>query len=336
MNWSALDLNLLRVLDAMLRERNTTRVGERIGLSQPAVSSALNRLRATLEDPLFVREGNRMVATPFAASLEEPLAQALGGIENALSRTPFDPARSTRTFRMLGDNFLADILLPPLVDQLHRQAPGMLLQLLPTNPRSASVQLAEGTIDIAFGPREPDQPEWIADVFTIHGRPVSVASRHNKQLAAAGIKDSKPIPLDLFCDMRHVKFAPEGDLVGAEDRALAKLGRRRRIALTVPDFFSVAQIAAESQLTGLMPEQLARSLAGKLGLTVHPSVRVKPIPLFLSWHRRNSDDPEHRWMRERILEILAPMDSVSNPSPLAPAKRAAARPRRSRSRNPVD
>lgn len=336
MNLNALDLNLLRVLDAMLRDRSTTRVGERIGLSQPAVSAALNRLRAVLKDPLFVREGNRMVPTPFAETIEEPLAQALGVIEGALSRTPFDPTRSTRTFRMLGDNFLADILLPPLVDRLHRDAPGMLLQLLPTNPRSASAQLAEGTIDIAFGPREQGQPEWIADVFTVHGRPVSVASRDNKQLADRGIKDGESIPLDLVCDMRHVKFAPEGDLVGAEDRALARLGRRRRIVLTVPDFFSVAQVVAESQLTGLMPEQLARSLAGKLGLTIHPSIRVKPISLYLSWHRRNSDDPEHRWMRECILELLMRTDPAGDPASPAPAGRAPARVRRPRPRNPVD
>src|SRR5260221_11330294 len=151
MNWSPLDLNLLRVLDAMLGERSATRVAALIGLSQPAVSSALNRLRQALGPPLFVREGSRMVPTPLAESIEGALREALDRIERTLSGAgEFDPAKSTRLFRMVGDDYLSEMLIPDLIGLLAKRAPGIRFQLLPTNPRPHDHQLADGNIDLAF------------------------------------------------------------------------------------------------------------------------------------------------------------------------------------------
>ena len=332
MNWDALDLNLLRVLDAMLRERNTTRVGERIGLSQPAVSSALNRLRNLLGNTLFVREGNRMVPTPFAQSLEEPLRQALDRIELALSGgARFDPGKSTRLFRMLGDDYLSEMVLPKLMTLLAERAPGMRFQLLPMNPRPLSQQLVEGSIDMAFGFVMEQLPEWVVRVLALHGIVTPVASRNNQRLARAGIKDGGMIPLDLFCEMPQVFFGPEGMLAGQEDAALASIGRRRNVVVTVPDFFSVARVAAQTDLLGLLPDKFALSVADALGLRIYsPPLEMPLIPLHLCWHRRYDDDPEHRWIRQHVLDLLEPLDARHHPVSFAARKSTSARPRRAR------
>jgi DNA-binding transcriptional LysR family regulator len=321
-NWHALDLNLLRVLDAMLRERNTTRVGEQIGLSQPAVSSALNRLRNFLDDPLFVREGNRMVPTALAESIREPLRQALDQIERVLSRgATFDPARSNRTFRILGDDFLAELVIPGLVRLLAAHAPGMRLQLLPMNPRPLAPQFAEGILDLAFSLAE-ETPDWVERTVAAHGDSVSVASRRNKRLKRAGLKDRDAIPLALFLEMGHVLFAPHGELAGSEDEALERMGKRRNVVVTVPDFFSVARIAAQTEFLGALPPVFALSVAEQLGLNVYSNpFKVVPEVLYLYWHRRDTDDAEHRWMRERILELLEPLDHVRHPIELVRAAR---------------
>lgn len=315
MNWNALDLNLLRVLDAMLRERNTTRVAEHIGLSQPAVSSALNRLRHTLGDALFVREGNRMVPTPFAQSLEEPLRVALDMIERGLSGgEPFDPARSTRLFRMLGDDFFSVLLLPRLVTLLSDQAPGVRFQLLTINPRPLAQQLAEGTVDMAFARTEEGLPDWVAHTLALHGEAVAVASKTNKRLARAGIKAGDVIPLDLFCDMPQVFFGPDGRFAGDEDADLADLGRVRRVVVTVPDFFSIARLVSRTELLGLLPDKYALSIADAVGLRIYAlPFKMDLVRLHLYWHRRNTDDPEHRWLRDRVLELLEPFDAVRHP-----------------------
>jgi DNA-binding transcriptional LysR family regulator len=318
----------------MLRERNTTRAAERLGLSQPAVSSALNRLRSILDNALFLREGNRMVPTPFAESLGEPLRQALGRIELALSgNARFDPGKSTRLFRMLGDDYLSEMVLPKLMTLLSKRAPGMRFQLLPMNPRPLSQQLAEGSIDMAFGFVAEQLPEWVVCIFALHGVATPVASRNNQLLARAGIKDRDLIPLDLFCQMPQVFFGPEGRLAGEEDAALAGIGRRRNVVVTVPDFFSVARVAAQTDLLGLLPDKFALSVADALGLNIYSLPFETPfIPLHLCWHRRHDDDPEHRWIREHILELLEPLDALRHPVSFAAAEGTVAGPRRKRAK----
>lgn len=326
-NWNTLDLNLLRVLDAMLRECNTTRAGQRIGLSQPAVSAALGRMRHILGDALFVREGTRMVPTPLAMSLEEPLGLALASIERVLSgSTRFDPAKSTRLFRLLGDDYLSEMLLSKLVVLLSDQAPGMRFQLLPVNPRPLGLHLAEGTIEMAFAVADGEPPDWVDHVLALHGSPAAVASKNNKRLAQAGVKDRGAIPIDLFCSMPQVSFQPEGKLAGEEDAALARIGRRRRIVMTVPDFFSVARVAARTELLGVLPDKFALSIADELGLFVYSlPFKMKLTPLHLYWHKRHANDTEHRWIRERILELLEPWDALRHPVSFAPGKGARAR-----------
>ena len=188
MNFAALDLNLLRVFDAMAIELNTTRAGERVGLSQPAVSSALGRLRHIVGDELFVREGNRMVATPRALMLREPIRAALRQMENALSSVArFEPAAASQTFRISGSDYFSALLMPRLAAAVIPEAPGVTLQMLDHPSSEALRLLGEGAIDMGVDARF-DLPEWVCSQTLFQSFIVSVARKDHPILAKAGIQ----------------------------------------------------------------------------------------------------------------------------------------------------
>lgn len=313
-NFRTLDFNLLRVLDALLRERSTTRAGESIGLSQPAVSAALRRLRESLGDPLFVRQGNAMVPTAFALALEEPLRRALDLLKDALAGGGhFDPAGSERSFRIFGSDFYSEMLMPGLAERISRLAPRMRLQLVYQDETAFARQLSEGAVDMALLPPR-ETPDWVERELAFHSSFVAIAGKHNAAIARAGIPAGKEIPIDLFCDMPHVLFSPEGNLAGMEDRALARIGRQRRVALTVPEFYGVGRVVAQSHYLAILPARFALSLSERLGLDVYAIPHEMPLaPQYLYWHRRHSADPAHRWMRETILALLEPLDELRHP-----------------------
>src|SRR3569623_187963 len=177
MNLRTFDLNLLRVLDAMLGARNTTRVAETIGLTQPAVSAALRRLRAALGEPLFVRQGNALGPTPFAAALQQPVHDLLGELETVLSGGGvFDPATSNRAFTVLGSDYFDEMLLPQLAARLPGDAPGMKLKLLPPDLTSFANMLSAGRADIVLSVGVPT-PDWIERQLMFAGGFAVVARR---------------------------------------------------------------------------------------------------------------------------------------------------------------
>lgn len=305
MNFASVDLNLLRVFDALMRERSVTRAGERIGLSQPAVSAALGRLRHLVGDQLFVREGNAMVPTSRALALAEPVEAALRGIEEALrAAAPFDPSRENRAFRLLGSDYFSIMLMPELAARVGREAPGVLLQLLDGGRASIAPMLAEGRVDLALGP-VVDAPEWLACRTLFTSRVVAVVAADHEALARHGVRPGARLPLDLFCDLPHALCSLDGGLSTTVDEALATLGRRRRIALTLPHFHPVAVAVAQGQLVASLPIQLARRIAQSLGLSLFElPVDPAPVRIAMHWHRRHEGDPAHRWLRAHVEAIL--------------------------------
>ena len=305
MNWNALDLNLLRVLDAMLADANTTRAGQRIGLSQPAVSAGLGRLRIALGDPLFVREGNRLVTTRYAEGLRGSLRNALGALEQTLGNArAFRPDQSTMTFRVLGDDYLSDILLGGLSGVLAVEAPKMRLEMLPIGPTRIASQLADKSIDIAFDQSDRPMPEWVDGVVALHAQPVVVAARGHRGLRSAGCEPLGSLPLDVFCAMSHACFSPGGDFVPLEDTILATMGRRRHVAMTLPSFLSIAHLVARSELVGTIPISMAKSLAARLGMKLNSPVSAQTVPLSFFWHARSTHDTAHVWMREKMIQVI--------------------------------
>jgi len=304
MNLASFDLNLLKVLDALLIERSTVRAGQRIGLSQPAVSAALGRLRAALDDPLFVRAGAGLEPTDFAISLEPQLTTILAQIGDALTTKPFDPAKASRRFRLSGSDFFTEMLMPSLAERLSRIAPNILIQQVDITPNLDIAPLLDPNLDFALVPRHPF-PNWAEEEVVLRSGFVAIARKNHPKLLRAGVQAGQMIPLDLYCDLSHVLFSPEGNLDGLGDGMLRKLGRRRNISMTLPVMSGVWRTVSESDLLALLPEQLAYRVAAKAGLDIFkPPMDVPTVDLSLVWHRRNSRSPAHRWMRSEIGMVL--------------------------------
>jgi DNA-binding transcriptional LysR family regulator len=306
MNFAAVDLNLLRVFDAMMVELNTTRTGERVGLSQPAVSAALGRLRHITGDPLFVREGNRMVPTSRALALGEPVRAALRQMEEALAGVArFDPATATATFRIIGSDYFSTLLMPPLARAVREAAPAITLQML-DHPGAAIVPLlSDGTADLAVD-SGLETPDWICSRTLFRSYIVTVARHGDPALAACGATPGSRLPPEAFCALPQVLMSMDGGRTGTIDRVLARHGLSRQVVLTVPHFHAAALAVAEAGLLGNLPVQFAERVAPLLGLEIYlPPFDPPVVEVMLFWHRRHDADAARAWLREQVAAALA-------------------------------
>lgn len=312
MNFKAFDLNLLRVLDALLATGSTTQAGQLVGLSQPAVSAALSRLRATLDDPLFVRQGRGLVPTDYAAGLRDPLRAVLEETEALLNRgKQFDPLTAQDSFKLSGSDFFAEMLMPQLADFLSRTAPGLRVQLVDLVPDSYVDTLDRYQVDLALIP-ETEFPDWVAHQRLFRSSFSTIARVGHPRLRRAGVAPGDVIPIDLFCDIQHVLFSPQGNLTAMGDAALARVGRSRRVAMTMPVFSGVYNAVASSDLIALIPRQLAERMAGRVGLEIYDApMPVDPAAIAMIWHKRSTNAPAHRWLRSQIATLMAPLDEAT-------------------------
>ncbi len=311
-NINAFDLNLLRVLDALLRERSTVRAGKRVGLSQPAVSAALARLRLSLGDELFFRNGKSFEPTRFALSLEAPVRNLLGQVEELIAgQDTFDPTTSTARLRISGSDYFAELLMPALTERLQVEAPLMTAQLISLLPGNAFEALTLYDVDLVLNP-EMDLPDWAEEQLLFKSDYCVVARVGHPRLASAGVKPGEVIPLDLFCDIGHVLFSADGKRKAPGDAALALIGRERRVVMTLPVFSGVYRVVAGSDLIALLPATLARHVAETAGLDIFlPPVAVPETVIMMVWHWRMNTDPAHKWLRQQIAELLG--DREHNP-----------------------
>lgn len=309
-NLSNFDLNLLRVLDALLIEHSTVRAGARLGLSQPAVSGALQRLRLSLGDELFFRSGQKLEATEFALSLKEPLQDILGRVEALIrSQDAFDPATAEHSFRISGSDFFAEMLMPSLAEYLEVHAPSLRVHLVDLVPDDRVGTLASQDVDFALLPETP-LPHWAEGQPVFSSSFSVIARKAHPRTTELALASGDVMPLDLFCDLGHVLFSTEGNPKGLGDEALARIGRERRVAMTLPVFSGVYRAVAGSDLIALLPSALAHRIAKSADLNVfEPPIPVDPARLVLIWHRRFSESRPHIWLRSRITELLHPLNA---------------------------
>ncbi|MCA2980198.1 MAG: LysR family transcriptional regulator [Myxococcaceae bacterium] len=297
-----LDLNLLETFDALLQEGSVSRAAKRVGLSTPAMSHALARLRATLGDEVLVRAGRDMVPTPRALALKEDVHTALARVR-ALLRPPeaLDLRALTREFRVNATDHVVTVLGAALDTLARREAPGVLLRFLPTATDDAAL-LRDGSVDLAVGIYADLPPELRRRVL-LTDRFVSVLRRGHP--AAKGRLD-----LDTFLALDHLQVAPRGRPGGDLDDLLAARGKRRRVTRAVPYFLSALQLVSESDAVLTISERMARRLAGTFGLVVlETPLPLRPYALSLLWHPRQDSSPEHSWLRQlfvRAAELAAP------------------------------
>lgn len=293
----AVDPALLPVLDALLQTRNVSRAADKLGRTQPAVSHALARLRDQLGDPLLVRVGQKLALTPRAEALREPLHALLAQLAALTSpRRAFDPATSTRTFQLAATDYILAVVLPRLVADLRLRAPGVDLRVRPASTDIYG-DLGEGGVDLAFIVR-------LAEHAGIKVR--KLFSDRFVCLVAAGHPDiGGAIDLPTFLRLPHAFIAPLGTPGGWVDRALAELGHRRRVAVTVPHFFVAPALVEDSDLVLTIPERIADMvLPGRRLRKLAPPLDLPTFDVHLAWHERVQHDPDNTWLRDQVLGAM--------------------------------
>ncbi len=289
-----LDLNLLLALDALLQEASVTKAGQRLGLSTPATSHALARLREQLGDPVLVRAGRRMVLTPRAVELRPRIRALVEEAKQALATsTPFDPARLDRCFVVNASDYVLDLLGTEVDAALRTTAPLATLRFVPNTTDDAK-SLREGESDLAVGiygdlPPEMMHRQLLTDRFVC-----VVRERHPSV--------GKRLTLDQYVALPHLQVAPRGRPGGYIDDELHRLGHTRHVARAVPYFLTALRMVTSTDYVLTISERIARSHAASLGLKVLDApLELRPYALNLVWHPRFDADEAHRFVREAFV-----------------------------------
>ncbi len=299
MDINRIDLNLLVVLEAIYTEGGLTRAGERLNVTQPAVSHALNRLRSLLDDPLFTREGHRMVPTPFMRSLIGPLQQSLQSLQNTLNEAKrFDPGSAAKHFTLGCRDILESRVLPQLMRVLPLEAPGVDVVTARLERRAAVADLLSGRLDAIADSILPDSPD-IRHVPVASDRLAVVARRDHPAL-----RDG--LSLEIYLAQEHILVSSRRSGSGVVEYELGRRGLRRRVRLRCQHYFAAARVVSESDLLLTMPERVAHIINREQGNQVLPfPLEVPPQPIYLYWHVSVDSDPASRWFRGKLIEAFA-------------------------------
>jgi DNA-binding transcriptional LysR family regulator len=294
-NLAAIDLKLLVVFDAVMSEGSVTRAGTRLGMTQPAVSNAVGRLRHLLKDDLFVRARGSIAPTPRALELTGPVRHALRQIEAVLDPSDFDPARDARVFKLAMSDHATVTILPQLMQRLENIAPNVALQVQPKLDWCVADRLDAHEIDFALGVM-PDVPVRFSRV-TLFEDVYMCAVRRGHPLAQGNLT------LQRFAAAKHIAVRSADRTANLIDHVLESRGVQRRMALTVDQFCVVPAIIANTDLVATA----LRLKAERLGLLADPDLVVRPLPLppveaMLLWHPTMTHHKAHRWMREVLVD----------------------------------
>mgnify|MGYP006183458325 FL=1 len=293
MDISKLDLNLMVVFHHLLLHKRVSAVADLLGMSQPAVSSALGRLRASLCDELFLRTQKGMVPTPYALQLAEPVAVALDGLQQALNvRAAFDPATSTRSFTLAMTDVGEMYFLPVLIDALGKAAPGVTLQVVSVTQASLKDDMAAGRIDLAMGLLPQLQAGFYQQaLFRQH---YIALMRQAHPLAG-----KNKLTLTAFTQAEHVRILASGTGHGRVDVALEQQKLRRHFRLTVPHYVALGDVLSHSDLIATVPERFADRTLRPFALVKRAlPIAVDDSAIHQFWHSRLHRDPGHQWLRQ--------------------------------------
>ena len=298
------DLNLLPVFVAMMEERNVTRAAERLGITQPALSNALNRLRDTLRDPLFIRERYGMKPTQMAEDLAPVIGAALASIDDViLGQQNFDPAQATRHFIIAPNSYVEFVLMPAIVARLQERAVRIKVRLTPFGNDVIETGAMSGTTDMILG-RIVDPPDnLIVQHLMDDGLACVVRADHPE------IKDG--ISKKQYESLKHVNVLPPGRMRAGLFQALEQKDLKRDVAVSVTHFLAVPEMIAVTDYCATLPSLICRQLARDPRLKVLPTpVDLGTFPVDVAWHVRYRHDPAHRWLRSLISEVAKEMSDA--------------------------
>jgi DNA-binding transcriptional LysR family regulator len=311
-NFRTLDLNLLKVFDAVMQERHVTRAAERLAITQPAASNALRRLRESTQQELFVPTSTGVMPTPEALALWPAVHEALSHLQQALAPEHFDVQHHERTFSLAMADATAALFVPALAASLKRQQATVNLRFVALASRDPRALLEQGHADVAVGyfpdVRAALAAEGATRVMTLEllyaCEYVSVM-RQDHPLAAPGA-----LTLAAYCAAQHLRVSFAGRPHGYVDEALARQGLSRRVAITINHFVAAGAALCQSDLITVLPRSFVPATGLAEALAVRPLPLAMPtIEVGLLWHRRHQHDAGHRWLRQTLNEAaraLAP------------------------------
>ncbi len=291
------DIGLLIALDALLEEESVTSAAQRLGISQPAMSAQLARLRMLFNDPLLAASGRKLVPTVRAMELKHPLRALLADLDLLVRESSqFDPRTTDRTFRIIGTDYVHAVICAKLREALAWEAPHARLALLPFDPPSVWPRLEQDRADLAMvtgiAPSEARRRPGLVEQFTViqrKGHP----------------RGNAPFTLESFCSVGHVLISPEGGgFVGLADKILAETKHSRRIACSVPSFLLAPSLVAASDLVALIPIRLAAHYTDLVD-QFDPPFASPEFSVDVLWHPRRQNDPAHVWLRSVVARVAS-------------------------------
>lgn len=307
------DLNLLPIFVALMDERSVTRAAERMGMTQPALSNALSRLRLMLQDQLFVRERYGIQPTPIALELSPLIAEALAQLDDAvLGQQAFDPLHAERLFTIAPNGYVEFVLVPAIVARLEKVAPGIKLRLTPYGNDLVETGVVSGTTALVLG-RIVDPPDnLVVQHLMDEGLACAVRADH------PGVGDV--MTREQFETMKHVNIVPPGRMRAGLFQALAQQQLKRDVAISVTNFFAVAEMVAVTDYCATLPSLICRRLMHDPRLKILPApVDLGSFPVEMAWHVRYRHDPAHRWLRALIGAVITDLTgktaAAATPSP---------------------
>lgn len=299
-----LDLNLLRVFDAVARERHVTRAAEQLHLSQPAVSNALARLRSALGDELFLRRPGGVEPTALAASLAAPVAEVLDRLRSLLAdQAPFDPVTTRRIFSVALSEYAEIVLAAALLEVMARETPQALLTVRHADRTNALDLLEAGAAELAIAVL-PDPPALYTRVRLLPERFLTLV-RPGHPLAEG------PMTLERFAAFPHLLHSANGSRDGALDGPMREAGHPRRLGAVVAHLGAVPEILARTDMVMTLSARLAQRMAATSGLLLRPCpIEIRHTRLSLVFHRRFEADPGHAWLRRSLLAVAREVGPV--------------------------
>lgn len=294
------DLNLLVALHALLTARHVTRAASAVGMSQPAMSRSLGRLREMFDDPILVRTKAGMTPTARALALYPEVEELLARVRGMIRPAHFDPSKAIGAVRMAAPDIVSYMLVPPLIQRLSREAPRLDLEIVAWSAHWRE-ELERGGVDLTVGIPAGDE-------LNLYTRPL-VAHEWACVLRRGHPALGKKWTLELFAALDHVLVSLSGRGGGHVDEALAAHGLRRRIALRIPYPALAPHLVAETDLVVTTPRWLALKLASAGGVVVRrPPIAIPPVRAALVWHERSHRDPQQRWLRDVLARESAALD----------------------------
>ena len=315
------DLNLLKVFDVVMAERNLTHAAQVLSLTQPAVSNALRRLREALGDDLLVRQGRSLQPTPKALALWPDIRATLERLQATLTPRVFDPGTAQNSFVLTMADATAAELMVGLVTALSQQAPGVSLRTVPLTTRDPRRLLEDGLADLAIG----HFPALVSELANQARADQSAHFFHQRLFASDYVcvmRQGHPLAkstltLDAYCQAKHMLVSFSGRAFGLIDEALAALGRSRRVVLTVNQFFTTVKVVAQSDLLTVLPRHFLNVTGFEAQLVVRElPFAVAPIQVDALWSRRHARDDAHAWLRAQVhaaaVQAFAPRDGLES------------------------